>query len=144
VFRAWTEQELMAQWWGPKSFTNPVCEMDVRPAWRIVMRSAEGVDYPLKGIYREVVWPERLVMIMDLSEHPDAWHDLLDFGRDKSKGRPSLDVVCAVTFAEEAGKTRVTIVSTFETPALRDAIVKMGIESGWNQSLDHLADLLPR
>ena len=64
---------------GPKSFTNPVCEMDVRPGgpWRIVMRSAEGVDYPLKGIYREVVAPERLVMTMDLSEHPDPWHDLL-------------------------------------------------------------------
>lgn len=80
VFKAWTDPKQMAQWWGPAVFTTPVCEMDVRPGglYRIVMRSPDGVDYPLKGVYREVVEPERLVMTMDLSEHPDAWHDRLD------------------------------------------------------------------
>ena len=30
VFRAWTDAGQLAQWWGPKGFTNPVCEIDVR------------------------------------------------------------------------------------------------------------------
>jgi uncharacterized protein YndB with AHSA1/START domain len=63
VWKAWTDPKHMARWWGPKAFTNPVCEMDVRPggAHRIVMRGADGVEYPLKGVYREVAAPERLV-----------------------------------------------------------------------------------
>jgi hypothetical protein len=30
VFEAWTEPKHMAHWWGPRSTTNPVCEMDVQ------------------------------------------------------------------------------------------------------------------
>ena len=47
VFRAWTEPALLAQWFGPRTFTNPVCEADPRVGgkWRIVMRDTNGVDY---------------------------------------------------------------------------------------------------
>ena len=57
VFRAFTEPRHLARWWGPRGMANPVCEMDVRPggAYRIVMRSADGTDYPITGVYREVV-----------------------------------------------------------------------------------------
>ena len=145
VWKAWTEPEHMAAWWGPKSFTNPVCQTDMRPGgvWRVVMRSPDGVDYPLKGVYREVVKPKLLVMTMDLSEHPDEWHDLVDPNRDKSKGRPSLDPLCMVIFEERGGKTDLTIRMSFVSGGLRDAMVKMGMEPGWNQSLDRLAALLP-
>ena len=46
VFKAWTDPKQVAQWWGPKGFTNPVCEMDVRPggALRIVMRAPDGAE----------------------------------------------------------------------------------------------------
>ncbi|HMD55276.1 MAG TPA: SRPBCC domain-containing protein, partial [Phycisphaerae bacterium] len=80
VFKAWTDPRHMAQWWGPHHFTNSVCEMDVRPggAYRIVMRSPDGIEYPINGVFREIAAPERLVMTMDCSEHPDAWHDLVN------------------------------------------------------------------
>jgi uncharacterized protein YndB with AHSA1/START domain len=63
VFQAWTQPAHLARWWGPKGFTNPVCEVDLRVggAWRIVMRAPNGVEYPGGGIYREIVVPERLV-----------------------------------------------------------------------------------
>jgi uncharacterized protein YndB with AHSA1/START domain len=147
VWKAWTEPKRMAQWWGPSVFTNPVCELDARPGgtYRIVMRSPDGVDYPMQGVYREVVRPALLVMVMDLSEHPDAWHDLVDPERDKSKGKPALNPVCTVTFADEAGgKTKLTIRMSFGTAALRDALVKIGMEAGWSQSLDRLANLLAK
>lgn len=145
VWTAWTDPKEMAQWWGPKIFTTPVCEMDVRPGglYRLVMRSPDGVDYPIKGVYREVVAPERLVMSMDLSEHPDPWHDLVNPNRDKPKGRPPLNPLCTVSFEDAgSGKTKLTITMSFETPALRDAMVTMGMEPGWNQSLDRLEALV--
>ena len=63
VFKAWTDPEHMARWWGPRGFTNPICELDARVggAWRIVMRSPAGIEYPCGGVYREIVEPERLV-----------------------------------------------------------------------------------
>jgi uncharacterized protein YndB with AHSA1/START domain len=147
VWQAWTEPKRMAAWWGPNSFTSSVCAMDVRPggAWCMVMRGPDGTDYPLKGVYREMVAPALLVMTMDLSEHPEAWHDMVDPGRDRAKGRPSLDPLCTVHFEDAAGgKTKLTIVMSFTSAALRDAMVGIGMEPGWNQSLDRLAELLAR
>ncbi len=63
VFRAWTDPKHLVQWWGPKGFTNPVCEWDAQPgkAIYVVMRGPNGVDYPMGGEFREVTAPERLV-----------------------------------------------------------------------------------
>jgi uncharacterized protein YndB with AHSA1/START domain len=146
VWKAWTDPKHMAEWWGPNCFTNPVCDIDVRPggSWRIVLRSPDGIDYPLKGVYREVVAPQRLVMSMDLSEHPDAWHDLVTPDRDRSKGRPALNPLCAVTFEDEGGKTKLTIAMSFESAGFRDSFVRIGMEQGWSQSLDRLKALLAR
>jgi uncharacterized protein YndB with AHSA1/START domain len=54
VFRAWTDPALMAKWWGPSSFTNPLCELDPRPggAIRIHMRAPDGTVYPMTGELR--------------------------------------------------------------------------------------------
>ena len=63
VWKAWTDPNQVAQWWGPAGFTNPRCEVDVRPGGvlRIDMRGPDGTVYPMSGVYREVVSPERLV-----------------------------------------------------------------------------------
>src|SRR5579864_4389397 len=63
VFAAWTDPKQMAQWWGPTGFTTPVCELDVRPggAIRIDMRAPDGTIYPMTGVYKEIVPPERIV-----------------------------------------------------------------------------------
>jgi uncharacterized protein YndB with AHSA1/START domain len=48
VWKAWTDPKMMAEWFGPRGFTNPVCELDVRVggSLRIVMRGPDGQDYP--------------------------------------------------------------------------------------------------
>src|SRR6267378_4035150 len=63
VFRMWTDAVHLAKWWGPRDFTNPVCEIDFRPggALRFVMRAPNGTDYPMGGVFREIIEPERLV-----------------------------------------------------------------------------------
>jgi uncharacterized protein YndB with AHSA1/START domain len=140
VFRAWTDPRHLARWWGPHGFTNPVCELDARPggAWRIVMRGPDGQEHPAKGVYREVVEPERLVLTIDHSELSEEWHDLVNPARDKSKGKPALEALTTVTFEEHGGKTRLTIRLRFESPEVRGLLEKLGMAEGWSQSLERL------
>jgi uncharacterized protein YndB with AHSA1/START domain len=146
VFKAWTEPGHMARWWGPHNFTNPVCELDPRPggAWRIVMRGPDGAEHPARGVYREVVEPERIAFTIDHSDLPDDWHDVVNPGRDRSKGRPAIEVVAVVTFVENEGKTTQTIQLQFESAALRDALLKIGMSEGWSQSLERLQTVLAK
>lgn len=142
VFRAWTDPQHLAQWWGPHGFSNPVCEVDPRPggAIRIVMRSPEGGDFPCAGVFLEIAEPERLVMTMAAVEHPDDWQDLLNRARGNAdgKGDPDLRMVNTVTFEEAGGKTMLTIVTRFESVTDRDAALKLGHAEGMTQSLERM------
>jgi uncharacterized protein YndB with AHSA1/START domain len=63
VFRAFTDAETLKKWWGPEGFTTPRADLDVRPggAYAIDMRSPDGGVYRIRGEFREVVPPSRLV-----------------------------------------------------------------------------------
>jgi uncharacterized protein YndB with AHSA1/START domain len=122
VFRAWTERGHLIRWWGPRGFTAPFCEMDVRPggAYRACIRSAEGKDYWMQGVYREIAAPERLVFTF-------AWDD-----------EPDRETLVTVTFAEQDGKTKLTFEqATFATVADRDSH-----RDGWAEAFDDLAAYL--
>lgn len=149
VWQAWTDPRRMARWWGPHHFANPVCELDPRPggSWRIVMRGADGVDFPAKGVYHEVVKPERIVMTMDHSELPDEWHDRVNPNRDRRAGRPKVEALATITFEavpDRPPKTRLTICVRLESAAIRDSLFKIGMNEGWSQSLDQLGQELDR
>ena len=103
VFEAWTDPRHFVHWWGPFPGTNPACEMDVRPggAFRWVMRAPDGADYPLTGVYREIVRPERIVYVQSLKDNPPAWHDTLNDLRRAPRGSQVPDSVVTVTFEEE-------------------------------------------
>jgi uncharacterized protein YndB with AHSA1/START domain len=63
VFRAWTNPELLREWFAPKPWTTPKVETDVRVGGSslVVMRGPDGKDFPNRGVYLEVVKNERLV-----------------------------------------------------------------------------------
>ena len=140
VFLAWTDPQHLAQWWGPKDFTNPVCELDARPggACRIVMRSPQGVDYALKGFFLQIIPPERLVLLMDCSDHPVEWHDAVNPARDKTKP-PFLEVLQTVTFEKQGDQTKLTLRSRMASAAICANMKKIGLTEGWSSSLDRLA-----
>ena len=125
VFKAWTDPVHLAQWWGPKTFTNPVCEVDLRPggSLRIVMRAPDGSDHPMKGVFQEVVAPERLVFT----------NIAID-----AAGNHLIEGITTVTFAEQGGKTRLTLHT--RAKALTDIAARMiaGMDQGWTQSIDEL------
>ena len=64
VWKAWTDPERVKRWWGPKGFTSPVSEIDLQEGDEYLncMRSPEGKDFWSKGVFREIVAPERLVI----------------------------------------------------------------------------------
>jgi len=129
VFRAWTEPESLALWWGPRGFTNPVCAFEARAggAIRIDMRGPDGKVYPMTGVVREAVEPERLVFTCTP----------LDDG-----GRALFEVLNTVTFAGRGRTTTVTVHARVvsATPAALPYLA--GMEPGWAQSLDRLGMLL--
>lgn len=124
VFKAWTDPKHLAQWWGPDGFTNPVCEVDLRPGGtlRIDMHGF-GVTYPLKGTFIEIVEPERLTFTTTALD--DA-------------GEAFLELLNTVTFTERDGKTTLAVNARVVKmgPGAADALE--GMDPGWNQSLDRL------
>ena len=131
VFKAWTERERLQRWWGPKDFTNPVCEVDVRPggAIRIHMRSPDGTIFPMTGIFREVVEPERLVFTSEALDE---------------SGTPLFEVLYTITFAERGDQTELTLHAKVTKASLASARYRAGMEQGWNQALDRLVEEVKR
>jgi uncharacterized protein YndB with AHSA1/START domain len=129
VWKAWTDPTMMAQWFGPRCFTNPVCELDVRAGGklRIVMRSPDGNEYPMKGEFREVVAPKRLVFT-NIAVDQDGNH--------------MLEGETTVVLDEKDGKTTLTL--TTHAVGLVPIAPQMlaGMEAGWTQSIDKLEELV--
>jgi uncharacterized protein YndB with AHSA1/START domain len=126
VFEAWTDPKHLARWWGPHCFTNPVCEVDVRPggAIRIDMAGPDGTVYPMKGVFHDVVAPERLVFTSSALED--------------EQGHPRLEVHNTITFAEHDGKTTLTVKAVVVRATPEAAAALSGMEAGWTQSLERL------
>ncbi|HZF16647.1 MAG TPA: SRPBCC domain-containing protein [Steroidobacteraceae bacterium] len=143
VFDAWTDPKQLAEWWGPRIMKTPVCQIDLRVggAYRIVMRAPDGTDYPMTGVYREIDRPRRLAMTMDCSEHPRAWHDLVKPGRAPGDDNPAGVMQGVFTFEDRGGKTLLTIRMRMASAEIRDAMAKMGMNEGWSESLERLAEL---
>ena len=126
VWKAWTEPEQVRQWWGPKYFTNPVCELDVRAggAIRIDMQGPDGTVYPMTGIYKEATAPERLVFS--------------SAALDKA-GTPVLKVRNTVRFFPRGKKTEVALRASVSLATAAAAPYLDGMQQGWTQSLVRLA-----
>ena len=125
VFRAWTEPDRVARWWGPQGFVTTYCDMDIRPggAFRVCMRSPEGAEHWKQGIYREIVAPERLVFTF-------AWED--------AEGKPGHQTRVTVAFADRGGGTELTLhQAVVETVAARD-----DHRRGWTSTLQRFAEYL--
>lgn len=128
VFAAWTDAELIPQWWGLRSTTTVVDELDVRVggAWRFVERMEDGSEVGFRGSYREVGPPERLAYSFEWEGMP---------------GHVSVDIL---TFEDLDGRTRLTARTLFHTIEDRDGMIEAGMEKGMNETFDQLDELLAK
>jgi uncharacterized protein YndB with AHSA1/START domain len=123
VFRAWTQQEHAARWWGPLGFAIESCRMDVVPGgmYRVAMRGPDGVPRTKRGVYREIVEPERLTFTY-------AWED--------ADGNPGHEMHITITFEAQGEQTLLTLRQTgFEDIPERDSH-----RSGWTGCLERCAE----
>jgi uncharacterized protein YndB with AHSA1/START domain len=129
VFKAWIDPEQLRHWWGPKGFTNPVCEVDARAsgAIRIDMRAPDGVVYPMTGVFLEVVEPERLVFT--------------SAALDK-EGNPLFENLNTVIFEEYGAGTKLTLHSRVALTTAEGAPYLAGMDEGWKMTIDRLGEHL--
>jgi uncharacterized protein YndB with AHSA1/START domain len=131
VWKVWTDPAHLAQWWGPKGFTNPRCEWNARPkgSIHIDMRAPDGVIYPMSGVFEEIVEPERLVFVSSALDE---------------NGKSMFDVMNTVILTEEHGKTALTLKARVISVTERAPQYLKGMEMGWNMSFDRLTEYLQR
>jgi len=130
VFRMWIEPQHVAQWWGPRSFTNPVCELDARPGGAILihMRAPDGSTHPMGGEFHEIKPHERIVFTSFV---------------DGPSGR-ILESHNTVTFEDQGKQTKLTLQAEATGFIAFAERMLAGMEPGWTESLEALDELLGR
>jgi uncharacterized protein YndB with AHSA1/START domain len=126
VFEAWTSPEHLPHWMlGPEGWTMPVCEIDLRvgAAWHFVWRRTDGTEMEMRGVYREIKPPERLVSI-------ESW------------GGDWPETINTLVLTEADGKTTATLTILYPSKEARDAALKTGMKEGMSLSFDRLGEYL--
>lgn len=130
VFSCWTEKEKLKEWWGPHGFTNPLCEVDVKAGGyiHIDMQSADGIIFPMKGKYIQIIAPKQLIFFTS------AFEDEV--------GQPQLQNTNIINFLSINNATQliIDVVTIISSKEVEEALESM--ELGWKQSLDKLEQLL--
>ena len=126
VLAACLEPERLAEWWGPSGFTSPSIELDPRPGgkYRIAMQPPEGELFYLRGEFREVDPPDRLVYTFEW-EDPDP-DDLAN--------------VVALSFVDTGGGTTVILE---QGPFATEARYELH-RAGWTDGFERLEETLSR
>jgi len=126
VFEVWTSPEHLPHWMlGPSGWTMPVCEIDLRPggAWHFVWRRSDGTEMEMRGEYREVEPPERLV-------HTESW------------GGDWPETLNTLILSEEHGKTTMAQTVLYPSKEARDAALATGMKKGASISFERLDEYL--
>jgi len=131
VFKAWTEPAQLEKWWGPKDFTNPLCNVDARPGGEILihMQAPDKTVYPMDGEFHEIVAPEKLVFTTA--------------ALDKN-GNRLFEVLNTVIFSDENGGTKINLHAAVSNITEEGKPYIDGMNEGWNESLDRLSELLSK
>jgi uncharacterized protein YndB with AHSA1/START domain len=125
VFDAMTKPELLTRWYGCDGTSLVVCEVDLRAggAWRHVLRFADGSEVGMRGVYREIARPERLVSTESFDEFPS-------------------EALATLVFVEDAGRTTFTNTLLYPSQQIRDEVLRSGMEHGAAEGFEQLAEVL--
>jgi len=126
VWDAWTKPEHLPHWMlGPSGWTMPVCEIDLRPggAWHFLWRKSDGSELEMRGAYKEIAPPERLVST-------ESW------------GGDWPETLNTLVLTEKDGKTTISQTVLYPSKDARDAATKTGMKDGVSESYDRLAEYL--
>jgi len=125
VFAAWARAEHLAHWFGPRGFVIIACEADARPGgvFRLCLRAPDGKEYWVRGEYREVVPPERLLITCTADDH---------------KGVPRMEEVIDVKLTEQNGRTQLRLHATARGTTPEAIPMLEGMDAVWAQTISRL------
>ncbi len=126
VFRAYTEPELFAQWWGPRRYKVEIEKFDSRPGgeWHVTHVGDDGSRYEFRGVNHDVVAPERICATFEFL------------------GVPGHVALQTATFEPLGNKTKLVAHQVFQSVMDRDGMVASGMEDGANESMERLGGVL--
>lgn len=142
VWKAFAEPDRMKHWWGPKGFAVVAAKMDFRPGgiYHYGLRAPDGNMMWGKFAYREIVCPERIVLVNSFSD------ELGNIARHPMSPAWPLEKLSTFFFAEEQGRTTVTIewvpLNANETERETFNAARPGMRQGWTGTLDQLTEYL--
>ncbi len=147
VWNAWTNEELVKQWWGPEGFTAPSIKIDLRVGGKYVyaMKGPEGSAWDKvmysAGVFKEIIRNEKLVVTDYFSDEDGNKMEPEKFGQDKNF---PTEMNATILFEDIAdGKTKLTIVyPTPDNKEQMEAMLKSGMKEGWQSSLNKMAKVI--
>ena len=138
VFKAWTDPRMLAEWFGPQGFTNPICECDARVGGKIhvVMRANDEIakvmgfrDAPMRGEFTEIDPPKKIVFINNAVDADD---------------NVILSGLTTVSFEAQGNKTKMTFHTKASGTLPQVVFMLQGMEAGWTQSFDKMDAMFAR
>ncbi|PWW45140.1 MULTISPECIES: SRPBCC domain-containing protein [Paenibacillus] len=139
VFSMFKEAEHLQHWWGPRGWAIPVCNVDFRPGgvWHYCMKCEDknqgdfyGMESWGKGVYKEIVEPERIVYIDYFS----------DAEGNTDENLPTTEVT--MLFIDLGGKTKIVNRSEYVSAEALQTVMDMGMLQGITETWDRLAERL--
>jgi uncharacterized protein YndB with AHSA1/START domain len=127
LWRAWTEPDLLKEWWCPKPWTTEVKAFDLRPggAFHTLMRGPDGGISDNPGCFLEVVPESRLVMTSMLTA---GWRP----------AKPWMAMTAIVTMEDDGDGCRYTARAMHPDDETRAQHEKMGFYDGWGTAMTQL------
>ena len=135
VWKAWTDPKYIMQWWGPKGFTAPVCEMDFRIGGKSLccMKAPDGQEFRNAVEYHEIVLHEKIVSSMYFSDSKGNKIDPAELGLEDEAIEGAFDV----TLFEDLGngRTKLTYIGNEPMKSAKES----GQMEGWIEILEKVA-----
>jgi len=137
VFSAWTDPKHMARWYAPNGCTIRFSKIDLRQGgtFHSCIRTKDGHDCWCRGVYREIVKPERIIYTLAIADEKGNSVEPADAGMDPDW---PAETIVTVTFAEHDGKTTLTLHQTVPESLAK----RTGAHPSWIEMLDRLAEEL--
>lgn len=131
VFEVFTQTKHLSNWWAPKPFTTPKCEVDLRPGglWRYTFRSPEGLEHDCVAIYRKVDPPKEFIM---------------EAGVPGPNGKNFFTIRQTISLVEKGNETEVTLSAKVLEANPGCEPMLDGMEQGTNMTLDNLVEYLAK
>ncbi len=136
VWQAWTDPKSLKKWWGPKDFTCPYCDIDLKVGGKYLacMRSNEEAEFWSTGVYKEII-PDKKIVCTD--SFSDDKGNVIPASELNMPGDWPMELLVTVTFEEAGGKTKIDLQQVGIPPEMYDDCIK-----GWDESLDKLEESL--